>query len=150
MCIAAGRGLTASSAPPSPQLSNSAKTSVFTKKLRELQKVPEVKQLGGRASASVGSDKATKGVYTVRDMLRGKPPPPSLSSKDTMKHVPVLTRSKSALTAPALPRTSVHGLLKEIAPSPTEPVYAAKPTGLRKPSPKLGFFDSVCAASYTT
>jgi hypothetical protein len=35
-------------------------------------------------------------------------------------------------------------------PTPAEPLSADKPSGLRKPSPKLGFFDSVCVPVYQT
>lgn len=137
---------TSSSHVPSPK-----KPSIFSKKPLALPAVSDVKDPSTRArsthaAAPMVEKQAPKGpVYTVRDMLQGKGP--SLIRRDSVGQGPTLTRSKSAFSAPGLSRVAGAGpmrVVQPVAPLTAEPpAVAAQPTGLRKPSPKLGFFDSV-------
>ncbi|KAL8093271.1 uncharacterized protein LOC141693513 [Apium graveolens] len=43
----------------------------------------------------------------------------------------------------------LEGALKEASPVPIEPLNASKPSGLRMPSPKIGFFDEVKSVDRT-
>lgn len=128
------------------------KTSSLPKKTGTLATVPEVKDQNhrSRSNAAVAPIKVNKEAYTVRDILRGKRPPSS--PKAASKQGPTLTRSKSSCgPAPGFTRGTDPGFARVISPSapsaPPPPVQPAepigKPTGLRKPSPKLGFFDAV-------
>jgi hypothetical protein len=125
----------------------SQKTSAVPKRLGGLPTVPEVKE-GSNRVHTTASDTTINGVFTVRDMPHAKE---VLSSPcmDSRKQVPRLTRSNSAMVVPGL----VIGLSASTGdngPTPAEPLSADKPSGLRKPSPKLGFFDSVCVPVYQT
>lgn len=152
-CILAGRLQKPASTPSSPHVPSPKKTSIFSKKPLALPAVSEVKDPSTRtrsthAAAPIVEKQAPKGpVYTVRDMLQGKVP--SSIRRDSVGQGPTLTRSKSAFSAPGLPRVAGAGpmrVIQPVAPLTTEPpAVAAQPTGLRKPSPKLGFFDSVCS-----
>ena len=133
------------------------KAPTLSKRSGALPTVLEVKDPSHRTKSNAAVVPVTprKQIYTVRDILRGKGPPssPRVSSKQG----PILMRSKSACAVPGLPRTTDSGLTRVIAPSapppplphvkPSEPV--GKPTGLRKPSPKLGFFDAVTFDPFT-
>jgi hypothetical protein len=123
----------------------SQKTSAVSKRLGGLPTVPEVKE-GSNRVQTTASDTTINGVFTVRDMPHANE---VLSSPcmDSRKQEPRLTRSKSAMVVPGL----VIGLSASTGdngPTPTEPLSADKPSGLRKPSPKLGFFETVCVPVY--
>lgn len=126
-------------------------TSLSSKKLGMLPKVPEVKDSNHRtrSNSTVGPSKTNK-EPPVRDTLRSKGPP--LSPKAALAQAPTLTRSKSVCAVPGLPKATDSVYSRRIAPSAPPPTSlpgepAGKPTGLRKPSPKLGFFDTGRATS---
>lgn len=134
------------------------KTSLLPKRTGGLPTVPEVKDPNHRtrSNAAVAPAKVNKEAYTVKDILRGKGPPSS--PKAASKQGPTLMRSKSACAVPGLPRATDPGLARvNVTPAPSAPPQPVqptesigKPTGLRRPSPKLGFFDAVCSYSHVS
>ena len=153
-----GRALRVPKEPSLTDVHPVEKAPMLSKRSGALPTVPEAKDPSHRTrpNSAVVTIKVNKETYTVRDILRGKGPPSS--PREASKQGPTLMRSKSACAVP-VPRAPEPELSRVIAPSvrplPVQPVDplssepVGKPTGLRKPSPKLGFFDAVRLFSFT-
>ncbi len=137
-----GRGQKASTTILPEQALSSGKIPAASKKLKGLPAIPESKGSSIRVnnpSAPAGAEKGTKG---VRDMPHAKGGKGGASPPASSTQVPILTRSKSSISVSVLQNPAPSPASDDVPPR-TEPSYPAKPTGLRKPSPKIGFFDSV-------
>ncbi|KAG0577772.1 hypothetical protein KC19_5G180600 [Ceratodon purpureus] len=132
-----GRTQRVPSEPSSSHVHPVKKAPMPSKRLAKLPTVPEVKYSSHRTKsyATVVPVKPVEGIYIARDILGGKGTP--LSPREAPKKGPTLLRSKSACGEPGLLRAADRG---PPPVQPSEPV--GKVTGLRKPSPKLGFFDA--------
>ncbi len=140
-----GRGQKASTPTLPEQVLSSGKIPAASKKLKGLPAIPESKGSSIRVnnpSAPAGSEKGTKGVRDMPHAKGGKGGASPPASKDSSTQVPILTRSKSSISVSVLQNPAPSPANDDVPPR-TEPPYPAKPTGLRKPSPKIGFFDSV-------
>ncbi|CAM6008545.1 unnamed protein product [Sphagnum balticum] len=143
--VISGRGQKASTPTLPEQVLSSGKIPAASKKLKGLPAIPESKGSSNRVnnpSAPAGSEKGTKGVRDMPHAKGGKGGASPPASKDSSTQVPILTRSKSSISVSVLQNPAPSPASDDVPPR-TEPPYPAKPTGLRKPSPKIGFFDSV-------
>ncbi len=144
----AERGPITSAVHSQQHVHTSGKTFAFPKRPRGLPTVPAVKDPIKRvdSSAVFGSGTTIEGVFNVRNMFHANDTssPTCTASK---KQVPSIPRSKSATPPPGLVKC-LPGSIQDAVLPPAEAFHTGKPSGLRKPSPKLGFFDSVRIPAY--
>ncbi|CAK9859096.1 unnamed protein product [Sphagnum jensenii] len=139
----AGRGPITSAVHSQQHVHTSGKPFAVPKRPRGLPTVPAVKDPIKRvdSSAVFGSDTTIKGVFNVRNLFHAKDTSSATCTASKMQ-VPSIPRSKSATPPPALVKC-LPGSIQDAMLPPAEAFHTGKPSGLRKPSPKLGFFDSV-------
>ncbi|CAK9193516.1 unnamed protein product [Sphagnum troendelagicum] len=139
----AGRGPITSAVHSQQHVHTSGKPFALPKRPRGLPTVPAVKDPIKRvdSSAAFGSDTTIKGVFNVRNLFHAKDTSSATCTASKMQ-VPSIPRSKSATPPPGLVKC-LPGSIQDAMLPPAEAFHTGKPSGLRKPSPKLGFFDSV-------
>jgi len=144
----AGPGPITSAVHSQQHVHTSGKTFAVPKRPRGLPTVPAVKDPIKRvdSSAVFGSDTTIKGVFNVRNTFHAKDTS-SPTCTASIKQVPSIPRSKSATLPPGLVKC-LPGSIQDAVLPPAEAFHTGKPSGLRKPSPKLGFFDSVRIPAY--
>ncbi|KAH8949006.1 hypothetical protein BDL97_10G007700 [Sphagnum fallax] len=140
-----GQGPITSAVHSQQHVHTSGKPFAVPKRPRGLPTVPAVKDPIKRvdSSAVFGSDTTIKGVFNVRNLFHAKDTSSATCTASKMQ-VHSIPRSKSATPPPGLVKC-LPGSIQDAMLPPAEAFHTGKPSGLRKPSPKLGFFDSAQA-----
>ncbi|KAF9588605.1 hypothetical protein IFM89_013692 [Coptis chinensis] len=116
-----------------PKLSSSiSPASSIDGRSSESSSSTSVNQLSNSSMKSLDMSSPRRGCYIKRDAFQS----------DVQKHLndqPSIQHKRTGLPNPGFKKTTVGAGLR---PSPTDVSRSSKPSGLRMPSPKIGFFDA--------